>query len=191
MMTDNSTYTIRRATPADIASIRKMAEEAFRHTYHNILTPEQADYMMDWMYSEASLLSQLTTQRHTYCILSLPAEGDVGYVSFNCEPPDDKRDSLDGENTDRDSTAIVFHLQKLYLLPSAQGCGWGAVLFRHAERLMREAAGNASARFELNVNRNNHAVSFYEHMGMQKSREGDFDIGHGYYMNDYIMSKPL
>jgi hypothetical protein len=24
-------------------------------------------------------------------------------------------------------------------------------------------------------------------MGMTKVDEGDFDIGHGYYMNDYIM----
>ena len=38
-----------------------------------------------------------------------------------------------------------------------------------------------------NVNRNNKAVGFYEHMGMKKSREGDFPIGNGYYMNDYIM----
>ena len=26
-----------------------------------------------------------------------------------------------------------------------------------------------------------------QHMGMRKLREGDFPIGNGYYMNDYIM----
>ena len=31
------------------------------------------------------------------------------------------------------------------------------------------------------------ALQFYEHMGMRKLREGDFPIGNGYYMNDYIM----
>ena len=40
---------------------------------------------------------------------------------------------------------------------------------------------------ELNVNRSNRAVRFYEKMGMRKLREGDFPIGDGYYMNDYIM----
>ena len=35
--------------------------------------------------------------------------------------------------------------------------------------------------------RNNKALQFYEHMGMRKLREGDFPIGNGYYMNDYIM----
>jgi hypothetical protein len=40
---------------------------------------------------------------------------------------------------------------------------------------------------DKNVNRNNKALQFYEHMGMRKLREGDFPIGNGYYMNDYIM----
>jgi len=28
-------------------------------------------------------------------------------------------------------------------------------------------------------------------MGMKKLREGDFPIGNGYYMNDYIMGKEI
>ena len=43
---------------------------------------------------------------------------------------------------------------------------------------------------ELNVNRNNKALQFYQHMGMRKLREGDFPIGNGYYMNDYIIVAP-
>lgn len=43
----------------------------------------------------------------------------------------------------------------------------------------------------LNVNRNNKALHFYEHKGMKKLREGDFPIGNGYYMNDYIMGLEL
>ena len=39
----------------------------------------------------------------------------------------------------------------------------------------------------LNVNRNNKALQFYQHLGMEKVAEGDFHIGNGYYMNDYIM----
>lgn len=42
-------------------------------------------------------------------------------------------------------------------------------------------------RMELNVNRHNRALHFYERMGMRKLREGDFPIGGGYWMNDYIM----
>lgn len=44
---------------------------------------------------------------------------------------------------------------------------------------------------ELNVNRSNRARGFYERMGMKKLREGDFPIGEGYFMNDYIMGIDL
>jgi hypothetical protein len=37
------------------------------------------------------------------------------------------------------------------------------------------------------VNRHNRAFHFYRHMGMSVDREGDFPIGNGFYMNDYIM----
>ena len=41
----------------------------------------------------------------------------------------------------------------------------------------------------LNVNRGNaKAIDFYLHMGMYKASEGDFDIGYGFQMNDYIMA---
>ena len=80
----------------------------------------------------------------------------------------------------------LFHLQKIYVLPRFQGLGVGEFLFRHAVEYVR-SVHPAPCRMELNVNRNNKAVGFYEHMGMKKSREGDFPIGNGYYMNDYIM----
>ena len=39
----------------------------------------------------------------------------------------------------------------------------------------------------LTLNRRNPALHFYERMGMRCLREGDFPIGGGFYMNDYIM----
>ena len=56
------------------------------------------------------------------------------------------------------------------------------------EREMRLAGATA---FELNVNRGNPALGFYQHLGMQLSRSGDFDIGGGFFMNDHIMRKEL
>lgn len=168
--------TIRQATLSDIPAIRTMADVAFRHTYRSILTPQQMEYMMEWMYSEASLHEQMEHLGHRFYILSEDAD-DVGYVSFNIEEDDDHR--------------ILFHLQKIYLLPEHQGKGFGAQLLRHAEARMKDLAGTKSARYELNVNRSNSAVAFYEHMGLHKDREGDFPIGGGFYMNDYIMAKDL
>mgnify|MGYP000178737553 CR=1 FL=1 len=80
----------------------------------------------------------------------------------------------------------LFHLQKIYVLPRYQGIGAGAALFRLAVAYIRSVHPGRCL-MELNVNRNNRALHFYERMGMRKLREGDFPIGDGYYMNDYIM----
>ena len=49
---------IRRASEADCALIRRLAGEVFPATYREILAPAQLDYMMEWMYSEESLQGQ-------------------------------------------------------------------------------------------------------------------------------------
>ena len=84
----------------------------------------------------------------------------------------------------------LFHLQKIYVLPQFQGIGLGRKLFRTATNHITQHHPTACT-MELNVNRKNPAVGFYEQMGMHKDRQGDFPIGHGYYMNDYIMAMQL
>ncbi len=81
---------------------------------------------------------------------------------------------------------ILFHLQKIYVLPRFQGLGAGEFLFRRAVEYIR-SVHPGPCMMELNVNRRNRALHFYERMGMRRLREGDFPIGDGYYMNDYIM----
>lgn len=161
-----STITIRKATKDDIAIIHDLAWRIFPHTYREILTAEQTEYMMEWMYSEANLQDQME-HGHRY-LLAYDGAEPVGYVSVEQEEED------------------LFHLQKIYVLPERQGTGLGQMLFRAAVALIKEQHPGPCS-MELNVNRHNRAVSFYEHMGMHKARSGDFDIGHGYYMNDYIM----
>ena len=131
------------------------------------LTPEQIEYMMHWMYDEASLRCQMTKEGHVYFIIHVEGE-PAGYVSVR---PED---------------AGVFHLEKIYVLPDFQGCHCGSALFRHAVAYVRRVCPEARA-IELNVNRQNPALGFYRRMGMRIDREGDFDIGSEFYMNDYIM----
>lgn len=160
---------MRKAVLEDIPAIRAMAEVVFRDTYKEILSPEQMEYMMDMMYSEESLLRQMTEDGHIFFICE-----DLGYVSYHFQ------ERLP-EGVD------VYHLEKIYVMPSEQGSGLGRELF---EMVVSEVRSQASgpARIELNVNRNNKAVTFYQHLGMHVARQGDFPIGNGFYMNDYIMS---
>jgi GNAT superfamily N-acetyltransferase len=84
---------------------------------------------------------------------------------------------------------MVFHLHKLYVMPSEQGKGVGTLLFKQA--VAHVSGCFKPSRIELNVNRMNAAVEFYRHIGMRILREGDFHIGEGFYMNDYIMGADI
>ncbi len=152
--------------------IHDMAEIVFRHTYRDILSPEQMEYMMDWMYSPASLRRQLD-EGHVYFI-AMRDGNPAGYLSVQPEGVTD-----DGRT--------LFHLQKIYVLPSEQGRGLGRMLFETALSYIRSLSGGRPAALELNVNRNNPSIGFYQHLGLKILRQGDFHIGNGYYMNDYIM----
>lgn len=154
---------IRPATTEDIQLINDMAQIAFRTTYREMLSPEQIDYMMDWMYSLPSLEKQMA-QGHSYFLAYLN-EAPCGYIS------------IEGNK-----------LQKLYVLPDHQGKGLGKVLFEYATAHLRSKGAKSMI---LNVNRDNKAVEFYKKMGMSILSRGDFHIGSGYYMNDYIMSLDL
>ena len=160
-------FTIRKATTDDCGLINQMAGEVFPATYKEILSPEQLDYMMDWMYSPENIRKQMEEEGHVYFIAYEECE-PRGYVSVQQQE----------EN--------VFHLQKIYVLPYFQGAHCGSFLFREAIKYIKEVHPEPCL-MELNVNRDNKALLFYERMGMRKLREGDFPIGNGYYMNDYIM----
>lgn len=160
-------FTIRKATTDDIQLINRMAQSVFPATYRDILSEEQLDYMMNWMYSLGNLRKQMEEEGHIYYI-AYKGDEAAGYVSIQPE----------GEH--------LFHLQKIYVLPHYQGFHLGRILFEQAIRAIKEIHPEP-CEMHLNVNRNNKALQFYEHMGMKKVAEGDFHIGNGYYMNDYIM----
>ena len=157
------------ADEKDIRSIRTLARVTSPATYSSIISAEQIDFMMDMMYSETVLRREL---EGGVTFLMLLADGTpAGFVSF-------------GKQDDEG----LFHLHKIYLLPEYQGLGYGREMSLKAEQEMRAQGAKA---FELNVNRHNKALDFYKKMGMSIDRSGDFDIGGGFYMNDYIMRKEL
>lgn len=51
-------FTIKKATTNDIQLINEMAQIAFPATYREILSKEQLDYMMDWMYSPKTCVNK-------------------------------------------------------------------------------------------------------------------------------------
>ena len=75
-------------------------------------------------------------------------------------------------------------LEMLFITAQRRGQGIG--------RNLLEIGINDYEITEVCVNEQNPlAKGFYEHMGFSVARSGDFPIGNGYYMNDYIMTIKL
>jgi ribosomal protein S18 acetylase RimI-like enzyme len=73
-------------------------------------------------------------------------------------------------------------------LPSQQGKGTGRFV---VEYVVNEIIQKGATALQLQVHRENKARNFYENLGFVIIEEKDFDIGHGVFMNDYVMEKQL
>jgi diamine N-acetyltransferase len=161
-------FTIRDASVNEIPVIRQLAEAVWPQTYASILTPAQIGYMMQLIYSEASLQQQMASG-HQF-ILLYEDEVPAGFASFSAYEPG------------------IYKLQKIYVVQRLQGKGAGKFLIDHIiTAILRK---NARV-LRLNVNRFNNAKTFYEKRGFSVIGEEDIAIGNGYYMNDYVMEKQL
>jgi GNAT superfamily N-acetyltransferase len=174
--------TIRPATLSDRALIRSISERTWPSTYGHIISQEQIDFMLDWMYSDTSLEQQMNTGCEFY-IASIKKENEqwdaIGFCSVS--PEEEEEENM---NTNKVEGAKAHKLNKLYVLPSAQGTGAGKALLHRAIEVAK-AAGSSS--IFLQVNKHNKAYSFYLKQGFIKETEFKFDIGNGFFMDDYVM----
>lgn len=160
--------TIRKANADDIPLIRELSYKIWPQTYASMLSQEQIEYMLDKMYSAGSLQEQM--DRGTYFILVYEGNEPTGFAAyFACGPS-------------------VFKLDKLYVLSTNQGKGTGRFMIDHIVDEIKQSGATA---LQLQVNRHNDAKKFYEKLGFVVVEEKDFDIGHGFFMNDFIMERKL
>lgn len=66
--------------------VHDMAQVVFRYTYRDILSAEQMEYMMDWMYSMPNLEQQIKEGHHYY--VAYEEAVPCGYVSVQYEGKD-------------------------------------------------------------------------------------------------------
>jgi ribosomal protein S18 acetylase RimI-like enzyme len=120
------------------------------------------------MYSTESLKKQLTSGIDFWILYN--NETAIGYTSL---------EELNNK---------TFKLHKLYVSLDQQTKGAGAFMI---DELIKYVAEKNGVRIELQVNRTNKAVEFYKKQGFYIVREADFEIGNGFFMNDYIMQKDV
>jgi ribosomal protein S18 acetylase RimI-like enzyme len=80
-------------------------------------------------------------------------------------------------------------LEQLYLLEECRGKGLGSLMLCHVEA---EAQKKNAGLLMLQVNkRNENSIAIYRKVGFQIREEAIFDIGNGYFMDDYVMEKRI
>jgi diamine N-acetyltransferase len=161
---------IRNAEIDDIETIRELAYKIWPAAYEEILGKAQLDYMLEKIYSLSSLHNQFNVLKHHF-IMVVEDDTPIGFASF-CAHDDPK----------------VYHLHKIYVLPGEQGKNVGKQVLDYIISAIK--TGGATA-LQLNVNRFNKALHFYEKQGFKIIREEDIDIGSGFFMNDYVMEKKI
>ena len=124
--------------------------------------------MLDMMYGESSLKQQM--HKGSQFIFVYDNEEPVGFAAYF------------------QKESSIFKLDKIYVLPSQQGKGTGRFVIDYIINDIKQKGGTA---LQLQVNRYNNAKTFYEKLGFVVIEETDFQIGNGYFMNDYVMEKKL
>jgi ribosomal protein S18 acetylase RimI-like enzyme len=162
-------FKIREANINDIPLIRHLTFKVWPQTYASVLTGEQINYMLDMMYSEFSLINQMTNEGCTF-ILLYENEIPVGFASFSQTEP------------------RYWKLHKIYILEENQGKGIGKLAINYILAIIKPQ--NAIS-LQLQVNRYNKAKFFYEKLGFTVKKIADFEIGNGYFMNDFVMELML
>lgn len=156
-------------TNEDLPIVRELAQRIWNDHYPAIIGQEQVNYMLERMYDLESLSLQLQKGDLFYLSAVGESEDNLVYAGFASV-----KDFGDGR----------WFLNKLYVDTDLQrtGLGRGLIDFLIEEHNMSE--------LRLQVNRQNYkAINFYFRNGFVIESVADFDIGDGYFMNDFIMLK--
>ena len=159
---------INKCSTEGIPTIRQLSEEIWKEVYPTIVSMEQIDYMLEMMYSKKALEEQITTLGHQFILVRYLDE-IVGYASYSIKLKDEPK---------------RYRLHKLYVKPELHGKGLGKAMISYISNEVSNAGGTE---LELNVNKKNPAVTFYQHTGFVVESEMDLQIGQGFEMNDFIM----
>jgi GNAT superfamily N-acetyltransferase len=124
--------------------------------------------MLAMMYGTEVLMKQINSQIAFY--LAVEEDLVIGYFAMEITEPSKMK------------------LHKIYLDPDQKSKGAGTKIIE----FIKDVAFKAGVRqIELNVNKFNSAVQFYEKIGFFRAKEMVLDIGNGYVMDDYVMQLNL
>lgn len=157
--------TLVKATEHDFSILASLAKEIWNHHYVPIIGQQQVNYMLQKMYSLQALLEQVKEKGHEFYFIETNQE-KAGFVSVEWK---------------KDQDTVFIH--KFYVLPQQQKSGLGTKVFQQIISLFPK-----EVKYKLTVNRQNYkSINFYFKNGFVIEQVADFDIGEGYWMNDFVM----
>jgi ribosomal protein S18 acetylase RimI-like enzyme len=156
---------------ADIAELVQLAREIWHQHYPSIITVEQIEYMLAQRYHPDVICAQLAGDTAWWDKLVL----DGAMIAFTAY--------------ELGKHPHEMKLDKLYVRYDLRGRGYGSRLIRHVEGA---AWQRGSRRMSLQVNKHNaSAIAAYRRNGFDVVESAKFDIGNGFYMDDYVMAKDI
>ncbi|MDQ5888997.1 MAG: hypothetical protein RL210_1625 [Pseudomonadota bacterium] len=162
---------IRACRTSELPTLAELARHIWQQHYPAIISQAQIDYMLQQRYHPAALQTELDTPQHWLDGLWL-GETMLGFANYFCtgQPAEMK-------------------LDKLYLHPHWHGRGLGSLLLEYVTARARQHGCDT---LTLAVNKHNTtAIKAYRRNGFEVAEQVVVDIGNGFVMDDFIMSKAL
>ena len=170
-MSDTRDFSITPLRDTDIAPVCALAREIWMQHYPGIITVRQIEYMLAQRYSPAAICRQLQADEAWWDKLEVHGEL-CGFASY-----------------ERGTEARTMKLDKLYVHQLVRGQGFGAALIDHVAKVARQQGMD---KLYLQVNKYNHgSVVAYLRLGFAVETAVKVDIGGGFFMDDYVMTKSL
>ncbi len=153
------------ATEKNLDTISQLAQVIWNEHYVDIVGQDQVDYMLAKMYNKDSLLEQININKHVFYIIEI--ENKIsGFISIS------------------NIKQQEYFLHKFYIKQQKSNNGFGTkVLDLLIETIEPKL-------LTLTVNRQNYkSINFYFKNQFKIDKIEDFDIGNGYKMNDFVMTR--
>ncbi len=152
----------RKATEEDIRLINQLAQKIWREHYPAIISTEQIEFMLLNRYSIKAIKESM--QRGEKYFMAYVNDELVAYAGIEWKEE-------------------FYYLHKFYLDVAKHRSGIGKQFFDFVLSQI-----DADKPIKLQVNRTNYkSINFYFKVGFVIETVGDFDIGGGYFMNDFVM----
>lgn len=149
---------------SNLDELAALAGKIWKKHYITIISQEQIEFMLNWMYCKKALQEQIEKLNHQFYAVYSNTKM-IAYASFS--------DKGNGN----------YFIHKFYVDTELQKAGVGAQLLNFIKTKMTSLQN-----IHLTVNRANYtAINFYFKNGFTIEKVEDFDIGNGYFMNDFVM----